>query len=301
MAKKHRHEEKEAKAPEKFESLKDKTGDIRKEKLEKAIELDGKKKVEAVRDAKKGVPVLYAGLIVAVIAVIAGVLIFSMPGFVNPPAGAAAKAGDVVQILYVGMLSNGSVFDSGNFTFKIGAGEAIQGVDEAVVGMRAGEKKTVTIKPDKAYGYYDEFKIYDVPLDSEMNKTDKLTVDQFNLTFGEEPVLQKLYTLEGREWDPMRVAGIDNQTVTVSHQAQNGTVFDLKDVVGNVYGTAEVRSSDGTIRIHSSPVRGAVVITFIGRGKIVDLNETHMKMDFNHPLASETLTFEMTLANVIPY
>jgi len=36
--------------------------------------------------------------------------------------------------------------------FKVGEGEVIKGLDEAVVGLNSGEKKTVAIPPEKAYG-----------------------------------------------------------------------------------------------------------------------------------------------------
>lgn len=285
---------------QKFESLKDKTAPIKSEKINKMAQMTEKKRIEMVKEAKKGIPAKYAIAIVAVVAVLAGVLIFTMPGYVRP-AGGPVKGGDVVQILYTLTLRNGSVFDAANFTFKVGGGQVIQGVDEAVIGMNVGEKKTVVVKPDKAYGYYDENKIYDVPLDVDMNKTDKLTIGQFNETFGAEPEVQKTYRLEGRVWDPMRVSSIQNQTVVLNHEPENGTVFDLKDVTGNIYGTAKVLVSGETIHIHSYPIRGAMVATLIGQGKIADLNETYMRMDFNSPLASETLTFEITLLNSIPY
>lgn len=35
---------------------------------------------------------------------------------------------------------------------QVGSGEVIQGVEEAVIGMEKGEKKKVTVSPDKAFG-----------------------------------------------------------------------------------------------------------------------------------------------------
>jgi peptidylprolyl isomerase len=36
--------------------------------------------------------------------------------------------------------------------FKVGEGEVIKGLDEAIVGLNSGEKKTVVVPPEKAYG-----------------------------------------------------------------------------------------------------------------------------------------------------
>lgn len=72
-----------------------------------------------------------------------------------------AKRGDLVSMNYTGRLQNGTVFDSNidpkfshvePFTFELGAGKVIPGWDEGIVGMKVGEKKTLVIPPEKAYG-----------------------------------------------------------------------------------------------------------------------------------------------------
>ncbi|HLC45479.1 MAG TPA: FKBP-type peptidyl-prolyl cis-trans isomerase, partial [archaeon] len=64
--------------------------------------------------------------------------------------------GDFVSVEYTGSLEDGTVFDSSEgrepLSFAVGSGELIQGFDEAVVGMKLNEEKTVTIPPEKAYG-----------------------------------------------------------------------------------------------------------------------------------------------------
>lgn len=72
--------------------------------------------------------------------------------------GATAEAGDTVTVNYVGVLSNGTVFDAsanhGNqgFTFKLGAGQVIKGWDQGVVGMKVGGKRLLAIPAALAYG-----------------------------------------------------------------------------------------------------------------------------------------------------
>lgn len=67
-----------------------------------------------------------------------------------------AKTGDTVQVHYKGTLDNGSQFDASverdPLSFTVGAGQVIQGFDDAVTGMEVGEKKTVRIPPQEAYG-----------------------------------------------------------------------------------------------------------------------------------------------------
>jgi len=69
---------------------------------------------------------------------------------------AVAKNGDTVRVNYTGKLADGTVFDSSAgrepLEFTVGAGQVIPGFDNAVLGMKVGEKKTVTIPVDEAYG-----------------------------------------------------------------------------------------------------------------------------------------------------
>ena len=72
-------------------------------------------------------------------------------------AGAEAKAGKTVTVHYVGTLTNGSKFDSSRdrgegFTFRLGAGQVIQGWDQGVAGMKVGGLRKLTIPPELGYG-----------------------------------------------------------------------------------------------------------------------------------------------------
>ena len=80
---------------------------------------------------------------------------------------AHAKIGDTVQVNYTGKLADGSVFDSSvgrePFEFTLGAAQAVRGFDKAVLGMKVGEKKTVTIPADEAYGPHLDEMVVEVP------------------------------------------------------------------------------------------------------------------------------------------
>ena len=67
-----------------------------------------------------------------------------------------AQNGDTVRVHYTGRLESGNVFDSSAggepLEFQVGAGQVIPGFDEGVRGMAVGDKKTVEIEADDAYG-----------------------------------------------------------------------------------------------------------------------------------------------------
>lgn len=102
---------------------------------------------------------------------------------------ATAKKGDKVKINYTGTLEDGSVFDttikegdtgccdddadcgcdddgcgceSGPMELTLGNEDFFTQVEEALVGMAPGEKKTVTIPAEDAFGEYDEEEVFSI-------------------------------------------------------------------------------------------------------------------------------------------
>lgn len=71
--------------------------------------------------------------------------------------GAEAQNGQVVDVHYTGMLTDGTVFDSSiargtPISFTLGVGQVIQGWDLGILGMKVGEKRTLTIPSELGYG-----------------------------------------------------------------------------------------------------------------------------------------------------
>ncbi len=72
--------------------------------------------------------------------------------------GAVAKAGDTVQVHYVGVAySTGEEFDASwnrgdPLEFRLGVGQVITGWDQGVQGMRVGGRRQLVIPPGLAYG-----------------------------------------------------------------------------------------------------------------------------------------------------
>jgi FKBP-type peptidyl-prolyl cis-trans isomerase 2 len=79
------------------------------------------------------------------------------------------KKGDTVKVHYHGKLTNGTTFDSSEgrepLEFEVGGGMVIPGFDEGVTGMAIGEKKTIHIPADQAYGPKQEEMIMEFPRD----------------------------------------------------------------------------------------------------------------------------------------
>jgi len=67
-----------------------------------------------------------------------------------------AKSGDKVKVHYHGRLTSGETFDSSEgrqpLEFEVGSGMVIKGFDDGVTGMKVGDKKTINIPVENAYG-----------------------------------------------------------------------------------------------------------------------------------------------------
>lgn len=77
------------------------------------------------------------------------------------------KKGDTIMLHYTGRFKDGKVFDNSRdwnpIPVKVGAGEIINGLERAVLGMKPGEKQTVTVKPEEGYGHYSEDLLIEMP------------------------------------------------------------------------------------------------------------------------------------------
>ncbi len=66
------------------------------------------------------------------------------------------QMGNVVSVHYTGKLTDGEMFDSSEgrepLTFQMGSGQIIPGFETALVGKNVGDKVTINIQPDDAYG-----------------------------------------------------------------------------------------------------------------------------------------------------
>ncbi|MFC7166769.1 FKBP-type peptidyl-prolyl cis-trans isomerase [Halospeciosus flavus] len=149
---------------------------------------------------------------------------------------------DTVSLEYVGRLPEGEVFDTSRedvaeeeglaeaqpereyepLEVTVGAGEVIEGLDEALVGMEVGSEDSIEIPPEKAYGEYDE------------SQTQEFEREQF------EEMLQGATPEEG-----MRI---------------------------------------------QSPQAGV--------GRVTEVTEDSVTVDFNHELAGETLVFDVEIVAI---
>lgn len=66
------------------------------------------------------------------------------------------QKGKVVAVHYTGKLTSGENFDSSEgkdpLKFQVGSGQIIPGFENAIMGKEKGDKVTININPEEAYG-----------------------------------------------------------------------------------------------------------------------------------------------------
>ena len=117
----------------------------------------------------------------------------------------SAALGDTVAVNYKGTLEDGSIFDASEepLEFTIGAHEVIEGFENAVTGMKTGDKKTEAIPPDQAYGHREDDLIFHIPRSSMQTGLDVEVGDFVRVT------------LPDGQTAPMQVVGLDEEAVTL--------------------------------------------------------------------------------------
>ncbi len=216
----------------------------------------------------------------------------------------SAANGDTVTVDYIGLLDDGTVFDtsiaqlaldagtydaSRNYAplrVTLGSGNVILGFNDALVGMRAGENKTVAIPPEFAYGKWSQGKLLSTRTVRSAPRL--VVVEKKGMPALEEG---QRVRIQDTLWSSTVVA-VGEETYTLRQDPEEGSV------VQSPFGPTLV-TIDGdnvTTRLLLEP--GAVIQNEMGAGRVVSVNETTAVIDYNHPLAGKTLIFQLYLRSI---
>jgi len=103
-----------------------------------------------------------------------------------------AETGNTVKVHYTGKLTDGTVFDTSvdrePLEVTLGQGQVIAGFEQAVIGMRVGETKTVTIPVDEAYGPRRDDLIFEVERDELPADLDPEVGMQLQMSQGDDSI-----------------------------------------------------------------------------------------------------------------
>jgi FKBP-type peptidyl-prolyl cis-trans isomerase 2 len=80
------------------------------------------------------------------------------------------EKGSKVKVHYTGKFEDDNIFDTSvdrePLEFVVGEGMLIPGFENGVIGLNAGEKKTIELNPEEAYGPVREELVNEVPVEN---------------------------------------------------------------------------------------------------------------------------------------
>lgn len=81
------------------------------------------------------------------------------------------ESNSTVSVNYTGKLESGEIFDTSlvegrePLVTKLGEGQLIKGFENGLLDMSVGDKKTITIEMEDAYGPYNDFMVEEIEKD----------------------------------------------------------------------------------------------------------------------------------------
>lgn len=224
-------------------------------------------------------------------------------------ASTTARQGDVVEVEYTGKYQNGTVFDTSiedtakgvglysplreykPIIFTIGLNEVVLGLEEALVGMKVSEEKTITIPPEKGYGNWDADNVKEIPRMQNTSQTEEVEISLFEQAIGREAVEGETVELEGMLW-PIEVLKIENERAYIRHYPENGTI------VPTQFGNSTLTVINDRIYARLDVKPGDRLFTEVGYVTIAQVTETTVTLDLNHDLAGQTIIFDIKLVSI---
>ncbi len=252
------------------------------------------------------------------------------------------QRGDSVLVTYTGKYTNGTIFDTNDkqyleqfpnkqftpLSVKVGAGQVIVGFDNALVDMKKGESKTVTIKAKDAYGGIDSSKVISVPkflsapIDGSVlrdisvpisslpehlrnsssvgsnvsTKNFVYKIESFNSTDAKLYLLtpsQKVVQLEQLPWNST-IVSVTKDSLTFKHNVVDGELVTLPQ------GEYVASTNSTTINLHTTVKLGNQYQRGYEMGIASSETDNSIKIDFNHPLAGYDLVFDIKVDELVP-
>ncbi len=234
------------------------------------------------------------------------------PAYGKLPSNYTVQLGDLVWVDYT-LWVDSKVYDTNNATLanKSGIynpqrsyvplefnasfdGSMIKGFVLNIVGLRINETLVFDVPPVAGYGIYDPTKVIVTPRYYERPLSESAPLAYFrsrgiNISKGTMVSQSPLVFVEN----------ISNDTVTLYYMLSPGQQFTQNGITSkvlnasNTSATMELVFQNGSTYMIPNPQTGATT-----QFKVVNINDSSITLDANHPLANKTLTFKVTVLKI---
>jgi FKBP-type peptidyl-prolyl cis-trans isomerase 2 len=166
-----------------------------------------------------------------------------------------------------------------------GKEEVFPGLGEAVVGMAAGEKKEITLSPEKAFGPRDPAKVASYPLKSTIPATITVPAEEYAKRFGGSPATGKDVPMF--PYVKATVINAGEKDVTLAISAKHGETFH------EPFGTVTLSVGSDGVTVKLDPRMQGAFDTGDQQGVITGIDGEKFTVDYNHPLAGKTILLDL--------
>jgi FKBP-type peptidyl-prolyl cis-trans isomerase 2 len=236
---------------------------------------------------------------------------------------------DTVSVDYIGMFEDGKVFDTSrsdvandNVTypkslsfqyrptgytpleFTVGGGQMIKGFDEAVIGMRVGDEKTVTIPPEKGYGVSNSLQIEPRNITEDLPLIETMTNSEFNQRFFHDPIDKS--SIDDPIWGWKVEVDVSGDDVTITHLPVMGSIVTPYNKWDSkvTYIDSSENEGEGIVRVEhllkksdennimASDSQGDFIITEVNH------DDGTYTIDYNSEVTGKTLIFHIKIVDI---
>ena len=164
------------------------------------------------------------------------------------------------------------------------------GLGLSIIGMKKGEKATIAIPPEQAFGVYDKQNIFHFNSIMILPRITSIPKNEFIELFSVDPLVgEKVYLVPYFESDIITVK--DNEVILESIVAE-ATVYEEE------YGTTEIHEEGENIIIRLIPKIGAPFRVEDAMGRITRADKNSFTVDLNHPLAGERIIVDLEILTI---
>lgn len=165
--------------------------------------------------------------------------------------------------------------------------EIINRLAGVIVGMRVGESRTVNLTAEELPERSRDDYVLRVARIRKRPREMRITIDEYHNRTGKSPEVGQPFVFDAAV--PGRVEAVTPEEVVIVFSAQPG------DVVPTPFGPGHIRTLENNYEIVIDAQKGALVRTGPLVGRIVDVNEQFLIIDYRHPFGGEMLTCDVTV------
>jgi FKBP-type peptidyl-prolyl cis-trans isomerase 2 len=167
---------------------------------------------------------------------------------------------------------------------------ALPELADGVIGMVEGQKKTITLPPEKGFGQPDEKKILSFPCEKRVPRLAKVTPMAYVQQFKAFPVVGK--EVNHAPYFKSKITEVKEDHVVLE------ALVDERKQVENDYGVTTIDIDGDDIVVTLSPKIGAAFEYRGHTGRISASDGTTFSVDYNHPAAGRNLLLDIEILDV---